>query len=300
MSSNFISSLEVCGESSVLYTPEWAPADPKLVSLDTENSEEDARIMHNLEVLQNLSIRHEEELLMDTEDSEESEEPVENFLKDIEIFENSFRFSPSSKLFRKDTGETIYITGDQNDPVRFLFYAKPEGVQPEIPLKGEDVLNMRKPIPVTEINKIEMIMQSSYKYKPFSFQAIEKNFPEIDFSLYIIRSGSLNDRPFSFSLPSLLINLSPARSSSFPFSMKGEDYRLAPIELYWEDSTSAFGYSPEGKFFGSKEGYHKVLREMGRLTSEEGKLEPSEFFLKVEEKKEGDDLEGSVKLRISL
>jgi len=284
MSSNFISSLEVCGESSVLYTPEWAPADPKLVSLDTENSEEDARIMHNLEVLQNLSIRHEEELLMDTEDSEESEEPVENFLKDIEIFENSFRFSPSSKLFRKDTGETIYITGDQNDPVRFLFYAKPEGVQPEIPLKGEDVLNMRKPIPVTEINKIEMIMQSSYKYKPFSFQAIEKNFPEINFSLYIIRSGSLNDRPFSFSLP----------------RMKGEDYRLAPIELYWEDSTSAFGYSPGGEFYGFKGGYHKVLREMGRLTSEEGKLEPSDFFLKVEEKKEGDDLEGSVKLRISL
>jgi hypothetical protein len=265
MAINRISTLEVCGESEVTYIPGWTTSDPRLVSLDVENSEEDARLIHNLYVLEELSKNRED-----------------NFLKDIEVFRNSFRFRPSSKLFREDTGETIYITGDEGDPVRFLFYTRPEGIQPEMPFREEDILNMERPIPVTEVDRVEMMMHDSYRLLG---DLVEQEFQEIKFSLDIIRSNGVNR-----------FHVCPVR-----YGVRGvrlEDFRLERIEYSTRFRTAVSGYSLEGGFYGRKEEYFKTLREMGRLTSEEGKLEPSSFFLKVKEDRE-EDL-GTTTLRISL
>jgi hypothetical protein len=267
MSINRISTLEVCGENSALYTPEWPSVDRKLVSLDVENSEEDARIVHNFNVLEELSKKQQG-----------------NFLKDIEIFKNSIRFRPFSKLFNEETGETVYLTGNEEDPVRFLFYTKPEGIQPEIPFKDEDILNMERPLPVTEVDRVDMIMHEDYIP---SGEIVEQEFSQINFSIDVVRSIGFNkfhDCPVSYFLPG-----EDGWSREFP---------LGDIRFSGTLSATGIGYSPEGKFYGKKEEYIKTLREMGRLTSEEGRLTPFSIFLKVEEdRKEGF---GTTTLRISL
>jgi hypothetical protein len=273
MVDNRISTLEVCGENEAKYTPEWTTSDPKLVSLNIENSEEDARVAHNFHVLQQLS-----------------EKQGENFLKDIDVFEGGFRFKPSSKLFREDTGETIYITGDENDSVRFLFYAKPEGVQPEVPFKGEDILNMERPLPITEVDRVEVVMQDSYEVDPLLLGPIRQKFPEINLWLDMIKSGRPNDRPLAFVVWE-------------PDSL-WEYYGLRQKKISLSGSTSVFGCSREGEIYASPKEYRKIFRQMGRLTKEEGELVPSDFFLKVTEKKvtgDGKDyFSGTTTLRISL
>jgi hypothetical protein len=267
MVTNRISTLEICGESEALYIPEWTTADPKLVSLDLEGREEDARVMHNLHVLEKLS-----------------KSSKKDFFKEIEIFERGFRFRPSSKLFREDTGETIYITGDENDSLRFLFYARPEGIQPEIPFGEEDLLNMERPLPVTQVEKIEVIMHDHYS-SSLAGLLVEQDFPEIKFPVEIIRNIGMNrfhDCPTSYGLPGLWLS----------------EFWLEGIEFTGKISATGAGYSPEGRFYGNKEGYVKTLREMGRLTSEEGSLTLSGFFLKVEENRE--EGIGTTTLRISL
>jgi hypothetical protein len=270
MSINRISTLELCGEKGVLYTPEWSSIDPKLVSLDVENSEEDARLIHNFNVLEELSKKQQG-----------------NFLKDIEFFKNSLRFRASSKLFNEDTGETVYITGNEEDSVRFLFYTKPEGIQPALSLKDEDMLNMERPLPVTEVDRIEMIMQDSYS-SSLAGTFVCQRFPEIGLSLDIIRrigGNRFHDCPVGYGVMGGVRN-----------------FQLEGIEHSFCVRTAVTGYSPEGKFygknFGKKEEYILTLREIARLTSEEGKLKPSSFFLKVEEDRE--EGVGVTILRISL
>lgn len=281
--SNRLTALEVCGESSEQYTPQWVPKEPKLVNLDVEGSEQDLRIMHNLNVLEELS------------------EKNGKFLKDFEVYREAFRFTPSSALVKNDTGETIYVTGTENDRVRFLIYARPEGKQLEVPFfnpKEEDLSNIERSLPPIEIDGIDMIMRDKYNFplpQEYRFKLASslehkfQDFSEINFPLTVKRRGSYNsyhNGPVGYYIP-LAKGEKKLELRKLDFVKETHDVR-----------TYGVGFSPEDRLDVLEDEYAATIKEIENHTSNEGGLAPSSFFLNVDEYRETGV--GITTLRISL
>lgn len=279
-----LTALEVCGESSEQYTPKWVSNDPKLVNLDVEGSEQDLRIIQNLNVLEELS------------------EKNGRFLRDFEVYREAFRFTPSSALVKNDTGETIYVTGTENDRVRFLIYARPEGEQLEVPFfnpKEEDLSNIERSLLPMEIDGIDMIMRDKYSFDPSQEYRDEVNFPledrlqnfsEINFNISITRRMGHNPYHDSPRRYQILPPNGRGESKMRHFSFVGDSHRVR---------TYGVGFSPEGVWhimYGHE--YQQTIKDIENYTSEEGGLVPSSLFLNVDEYRETGV--GITTLRISL
>lgn len=213
---------------------------------------EDQELVHNLEVLENIS--NSEAVL------------EEEILDGVQIGRDSYNIKPTEAYTISSDGRKVFVTGKPGSANRMAFYAYPNS--PHEALDGIDAS------PYLRVYKVELIMTRKTAKKdvePDSGDAYKftHSYPQVNTDILFV-DWSYNDIPDTYFL-------NPTGSID---TVGLQEDNLRFVE-YGDHPVVAIGRRNREKFYGDRRTYIRLLKSIQRFSSLYGGLKPKDAYLQL-------------------
>ena len=214
---------------------------------------EDAELVHNLEVLENIS---------------EMESALEEGILDgVRIGKESFNIKPTEAYSISSDGRKIFVTGKPGSANRMAFYAYPNS--PHEPLDGIEAS------PYLRVYKVELIMSRKTAKKDIELDSgytpkFIHSYPQINTDILFEDESGYHDIPDTYFL-------NPTGEID---TVRGKDDNLRFVK-FGDYPVVAIGRRNREKFYGDRVAYKRLLKSIQRFSSLYGGLQPKEAYLQL-------------------
>ena len=213
---------------------------------------EDAELVHNLEVLENISER---ESALGGE-----------ILDGVRIGKESFNIKPTEAYSISSDGRKIFVTGKPGSANRMAFYAYPNS--PHEPLDGIEAS------PYLRVYKVELMMSRKTAKKDIELDSGQTpkfihSYPQINTDILFV-DWMYHDIPDTYFL-------NPTGGMDI---VRGKDDNLRFVK-FGDHPVVAIGRRNREKFYGDRMAYKRLLKSIQRFSSLYGGLQPKEAYLQL-------------------
>lgn len=213
---------------------------------------EDEELVHNLEVLRNIS-----------SSATTSEDGV---LEGVRIGRESYSIKPTEVYAINNEGGKVFVTGKLGSANRMVFYAYPNS--PQEPLEGIDAS------PYLRVYNVELIMtrrttKGEVKSNFKNFLEVTHSYPQINTDILFI------DRCYG-DFPDIFF-LNPAGMAD-TVRRKGDHLRFVK---YGYHPVAAIGRRNREKFYGDRMAYERLLKSIWEHSNPYGGLQPKDAYLQL-------------------
>jgi len=213
---------------------------------------EDAELVHNLEVLENISER---EGALGGE-----------ILDGVQIGKESYNIRPTEAYTISSDGRKIFVTGKPGSPNRMAFYAYPNS--PHEPLDGIEAS------PYLRVYKVELMMSRKTAKKDIELDSGQTpkfihSYPQINTDILFV-DWMYHDIPDTYFL----------NHTGGMDIIRGKDDNLRFVK-FGDHPVVAIGRRNREKFYGDRMAYKRLLKSIQRFSSLYGGLQPKEAYLQL-------------------
>jgi hypothetical protein len=215
---------------------------------------EDEELVHNLEVLENISGST---ALLE-----------ERILDGVRVGKESYNIKPTEAYTISSDGRKVFVTGKPGSANRMAFYAYPNS--PHEPLDGIDAS------PYLRVYKVELIMTRKTAKKDVELDwghtpKFTHSYPQINTDVLFV--------DWSYHAAGIPTNyyLNPLGKKD---TVRWREDDLSFVE-YSEHPVVAIGRRNREKFYGDRMTYIRLLRSLQRFSSLHGGLQPKDAYLQL-------------------
>ena len=213
---------------------------------------EDEELVHNLEVLENIS--------------GSTAILAEKILDGVRVGKESYNIKPTEAYTISSDGRKVFVTGKPGSANRMAFYAYPNS--PHEPLDGIDAS------PYLRVYKVELIMTRKTAKKDVELDwghtpKFTHSYPQINTDVLFVDWGRYGIPDAYFLNPRGRMDIARWKEDNLRF-----------VE-YGDHPVVAIGRRNREKFYGDRMTYIRLLRSMQRFSSLYGGLQPKEAYLQL-------------------